>query len=106
MMSKFYTTICLLCIPFFVHTQCEFPPLPEDPFNQTVVTVSTVSELQNALSECNAAGGNYTILLEDGEYQLTQNLLYINQGMSDLTIRSKSGNRDAVIIRGQGMGGN
>ena len=44
-------------------------------------------------------------MLEDGTYELTSNLLYIGTNMTNLTLRSASGNRDAVIIRGQGMTG-
>ena len=84
--------------------QCECPTLPPD--QGTVETVSTVAELQAALQQANQNGGNYTILLEDGTYELNNHLLYINQDMSNLTIRSKSGDRESVIIRGQGMDGN
>lgn len=66
--------------------------------------MSTVSELGNALSAANTNNGNVTILLENGTYQLNSNLLYISSNMSNLTIRSVSGNRDSVIIQGLGMG--
>lgn len=89
----------------FLFGQCNCPELPDDITGKTVVTVSTVSELQTALIECNAAGGNYTILLEDGFYQLEDDLLYIGQNMINLSIRSASGDRDAVQIRGKGPDG-
>lgn len=82
---------------------CECDPLPA-PTN-TTVTVSDAAALQAALQQANTNNGDMTILLEDGTYQLNSNLLYINTNMNNLTIRSVSGNRDAVIIRGQGMNG-
>lgn len=82
---------------------CECDPLPA-PTN-TTTRVSTVAELDAALQEANTNNGNRTILLEDGTYELTTNLLYIGTNMANLTLRSVSGNRDAVIIRGQGMTG-
>ncbi|MEO1257568.1 MAG: T9SS type A sorting domain-containing protein [Bacteroidota bacterium] len=87
-----------------LNAQCECPPLP-DPTG-IIDTVSSVGELQSALQAANQNGGHYTILLEDGTYELANNLLYINQSMDHLTIRSLSGDREAVIIKGQGMGGN
>ncbi len=84
--------------------QCECPQLP-DP-QGVIDTVSTVGELQAALQQANQDSGNHTILLEDGTYELFNNLLYIGQNMSNLTIRSLSGDRDAVIVKGPGMDGN
>lgn len=40
------------------------------------------------------------ILFEDGDYQMTRYAVFLTQ--ADLTIRSASGNRDAVTIRGRG----
>ena len=105
-MTRLFTLILSVIFSQCLIAQCECPALPDDQTGKTVVTVSTVSELQNALSNCNADGGNYTILLEDGTYELNDDLLYINQSMTNLTIRSLSGNRDAVIIQGQGYDGN
>ena len=62
------------------------------------VMVDSASELQDAVT--NLSSGT-TILLADGTYQLT-NTLNI-RGVSDIAIRSASGNRDAVIIEGRGM---
>jgi hypothetical protein len=72
----------------------------DDPEGNTVI-VSNMTELQNA---CNAANqdGNMTILIEDGTYQLS-NMLYITA--DDVTFRGKSGNRDSVVLRGNGMDG-
>ncbi len=87
-----------------LYSQCPCNLLPEP--TGTIIHVSTVSELQNALIEANESNGSRTILLEDGTYTLTNHLLYIGTHMQNLTIRSASGNRDAVIIGGQGMNGN
>ncbi len=105
-MIKIFTCFFIVTSSIFLNAQCDCPPLPDDISGKTVLNVSTVAELQSALQDCNANGGDYTILLEDGIYELTNNLLYISQNMKNLTIRSASGNRDAVVIRGQGMGGN
>jgi len=51
----------------------------------TVVTVSTVSELYNAVSASNAGRGNTTILLQDGTYALSSQLWL--EG-TDIVIRS------------------
>lgn len=71
-------------------------PLP--PARGDVVTVATTAELQNAFD--NLVSGQ-TILIEDGVYDLT-NTLNI-RGVSGVTIRSATGDRDAVVLRGRGM---
>lgn len=65
------------------------------------VIVSNVTELVNAVQQANA-NDNMTIVLEDGTYTLNE-MLWISG--NNVTFRSRSGNRDAVIIRGQGMYG-
>ncbi|MCP4214260.1 MAG: hypothetical protein GY765_06365 [bacterium] len=65
------------------------------------VVVSNVSQLTAAISAA-AGNGDKEIILTDGTYQLSSALgIWGN----DLIIRSQSGNRDAVIIRGTGMSG-
>lgn len=54
-------------------------------------TVSTVTELKNVI---NSSDGNETICLEDGYYSTGNFFLWV----AGLTIRSKSGNREGVII--------
>jgi hypothetical protein len=71
---------------------------PLAPAQGNVVTVATESELQNAVD--NLTSGT-TILIEDGIYDLTNTLNV--RGVSNVTIRSASGNRDAVVLRGRGM---
>jgi len=62
------------------------------------VIVNNVSQLFNAVEIANNGGEN-EILLQDGEYVLS-NMLWISA--DNVIIRSLSGNRDAVIIRGAG----
>lgn len=64
-------------------------------------TVSSVSSLVAAISSAES-GGPKTILLSDGTYDL-DNMIWV--GASGITIRSTSGNRDSVILRGDGMTG-
>lgn len=68
-----------------------------------VVTVATESELKSAISLANSNGGDMTILIEDGIYQVasTSSFPYITG--NNIVFRSASGNRDAVVIRGGGM---
>lgn len=65
------------------------------------ITVSNVTELVNAVQQANASG-NMTIVLEDGTYSLDE-MLWISG--NNIAFRSRSGNRDAVTIRGEGMHG-
>lgn len=67
-----------------------------------VRTVSTVPELKMALKAVNRAGIPATILLEDGTYVLDIPTLHIL--CPGLVVRSVSGNRDAVIVRGPDEG--
>ncbi len=69
--------------------------------SNTTVTVNSVSELRSAVESANS-GGNLTIQLADGTYELDQMLWISGDGV---TFQSVSGNRDAVVIRGQGMTG-
>ena len=65
-------------------------------------TIANVAELHNALGQAQANNGNMVIVLEAGTYQLTSNLLFIAPNMRNLTIRGITGNRDDVVIKGQG----
>lgn len=67
--------------------------------NETVVTVSDTASIQD---EIDSADGPKTIFLEDGMYTVTTES-WIMVTNPDITIRSLSGNRDAVIIQGPGM---
>ena len=62
--------------------------------------VQNVSQLVNAVNAANSGGGNTTILLTDGTYTLSD-MLSITA--PHVTIRSQSGNREAVILQGDVM---
>ena len=67
-----------------------------------VVVVSNTQELRNAIIQAND-GGNLTVLIEDGTYPIASTSWYPYITGSNLVFRSASGNRDAVILTGQGM---
>ena len=69
------------------------PPLA--PASGTVVNVSTVAELENAV---NTAVSGQTILIADGLYNLDG--VYLRIDVPAVTLRSASGNREAVILDG------
>ena len=64
-----------------------------------VVNVSTVSQLQAAVSSLTS---NTTIVIAPGTYQLTQEL-FIRNGVTNVTVRGATANRDDVVILGSGM---
>jgi len=67
----------------------------------SAITVGTVGELVDAVNQANS-GGDKQILLQDGTYTLDEALVIRASGV---TVRSLSGNRSAVIVRGNGMDG-
>ena len=69
----------------------------------TVDTVETTAELKSAISQANASGGNMTILIADGTYQVATTASYPYVTASNVVFRSLSGNRDDVILTGTGM---
>ncbi len=69
----------------------------------TEVIVSTVTELKNAINQANNQGGNMTILIEDGTYQIASTSWYPYITASNIVIRSRSGNRANVVLIGGGM---
>ena len=76
------------------------------PCNVTIgktVTVSTTSEIRNAINQANATGGNMTILIADGSYQIASSTSYPYITGNNIVIRSVSGKRDQVILSGGGM---
>ena len=97
-----------ICLVFHLSSwsqnACDCDPLPEP--SGTVVTVNDVAELNAALVQANANNGNMTIMLNAGTYNLTTNLLFISDNIVNLTIRGATGDRDDVIIRGQGYNNN
>ena len=83
-------------------------PAPHSPQGQTedlcpalapstgpAITVSTVSELENAV---NHASPGDVILIADGVYNLDG--VYLRIAASDVTVRSASGHREAVVLDG------
>lgn len=68
----------------------------------TIYRVGTVSTLQNAFNTVNAAGIPATILVSNGTYVLTDWALPIT--CDHVIVRSLSGNRENVIIRGPDEG--
>ncbi len=69
----------------------------------TVVTVTTESEFMAAVNQANSSGGNMTILIADGTYQVASVSSYPYVTASNVVFRSLSGNRDDVILTGSGM---
>ena len=67
------------------------------------VNVSSVTQFKNAINQANANGGNMTILIADGTYQVASTSSYPYITASNIVIRSLSGNRDAVTLTGGGM---
>ncbi|MEZ4592968.1 MAG: right-handed parallel beta-helix repeat-containing protein [Chloroflexota bacterium] len=74
-------------------TAADCTPLPAPSGN--LVNVSTVAALQNAVN--NAASGD-TILIADGTYSLDG--VYLRLETPNVTLRSASGNRAAVVLDG------
>jgi hypothetical protein len=77
-----------------------------EPLNNVVeqaINVSSVAQLEAAVSTVNSSGGNRTILIADGTYTLNA-LLHITS--DNVMIRSASGNRNNVVLLGKGMSGN
>ncbi|MGC9393440.1 MAG: hypothetical protein ACP5J4_01145 [Anaerolineae bacterium] len=70
-------------------------PLPAPPAGDTIVPVSTEAGLWDAV---NTAQPHTTILLADGTYNLGANGHYVWIDTPYVTLRSASGNREAVIL--------
>lgn len=69
----------------------------------TTITVSSAAAFNNAINQANNNGGNLTILITDGTYQVASTSSYPYLTASNVVIRSLSGNRDAVVLTGNGM---
>lgn len=68
-----------------------------------ISNVSNTSELIDAINLANSGGGNRTILIANGTYQIASTSWYPYITASNVVFRSASGNRDSVIICGAGM---
>lgn len=66
-----------------------------------VITVSTLSQLQNAVASLQSG---QTIMIQPGIYNLT-GPLYLPQNISNVAIRGTTGNKNDVVLRGNGMNG-
>jgi hypothetical protein len=69
----------------------------------TVLTVNNETEFTNAVNQVNNDGGNFTVLIADGTYQIASTAWYPYITASNVVFRSLSGNRDDVILTGSGM---
>jgi len=98
-MKTLFYLITLLIISNTIYSQCNCDNLPQPDSNETVVYVNNETELQNAIDN---ASGVTTIFLNTGTYYVSSTM-YINVYNSDITLRSTTGNRDDVIIQGEGM---
>jgi hypothetical protein len=76
-----------------ITTSIYCPPLGQP--TGVIVNVSTVSELVDAVNQAEAGT---TILIADGTYHLAG--AYLRVDVSDVVLRSASGNREAVILDG------
>jgi hypothetical protein len=94
-------TLCLLALLTVAESsvaagqtaQAPCPPLP--PPSGPTVNVSSVVELRDAV---NGASSGTTILVADGTYHLDGT--YLRFDTPDVTLRSASGNRQAVVLDG------
>jgi hypothetical protein len=77
------------------------PPAPLPAPSGTIVNVSTLAQLQNAVA---GIASNTTIIIARGTYNLATPL-YINGSFTNVGIRGETGNRDDVVLVGRGMHG-
>ncbi len=85
--------------PFKTYGQCNCDPISPPGGSETVVTVDSLAGIQ---AEIGNAVGPKTIYLESGMYYVTPSS-FVNVYKPDITIRSVTGNRDDVVIQGEGM---
>ena len=105
------TIICLLISTIAISQNCdclisEVEMNTVNSCNYTigkVVTVNNETEFVDAVNQANNIGGNMTILIADGTYQVASTSWYPYITASNVVFRSLSGNRDAVILTGSGM---
>lgn len=96
-------TIILFCLLFFLPNRAvAYRCSPSRASIGDIITVNSVAELEIAFSTVNRVGGNRTILISDGVY-LLRKMLYLR--VDNVVVRSKSGNREKVLLKGGGMQG-
>ena len=76
---------------------------PLDTVIGATTVVNSVAEFQAAINLANGSGGNMTILITDGTYQVASTASYPYLTASNVVIRSQSGKRDQVVLTGTGM---
>src|SRR5688572_14578361 len=84
----------VFAVPVAAHAQAGCEPLPAPSGAIVDVTPAQVARLQSILD---AARSGDTIQLADGRYSLSHTLVLRKPGV---TVRSQSGNRDAVVLDG------
>ena len=97
-------SICHMLI--FILMSCSLMPFKMNNVIAQTSAVSTVSQLKSALSAFNAIpdGGPAEIIIADGTYDISTSYPeYLRVDRHQLTIRSQSGNREAVILEGDAM---
>lgn len=101
-MNQVKKMFCLFIVVSIIVNTTTIVSRAKDNEIENVIEVETVIELENAIQVANKNGGNYTIIVQDGTYELNQ-LIHI---VSDyITIKSQSGNYKDVTIKGKGMSG-
>jgi hypothetical protein len=101
-MLRMTMVLLCLCTPLAARDYDTAPTLA-NPGGTTVVSVSTVSALQNAVANI---ADNQIIEVADGTYTLTQSLFFNGAATvtrTNIGIRSASRNPAACIIQGNGM---
>jgi hypothetical protein len=96
--SILLVVLAVLLSASLVHAARTAPPLP--PPTGPVVNVSNAWQLTSAV---NNAAPNTTIMLADGFYDIGTYGHSMSIHASNMTIRGASGNRDAVVIKADGM---
>jgi hypothetical protein len=104
-MSRVLIALVALLAPVVWARDFNTAPALANPGGATVISVSTVSALQNAVANLQS---NQIIEIADGTYTLTQSL-FVNYGtavtLTNIGIRGASRNPAACVIQGNGMGG-
>jgi hypothetical protein len=98
-MKAFLLSILAALFSFGIMAQCNCGLLPPPGNEETVIYADNLAEVQQAIAYAN---GKTTIYLNPGTYPVNPSD-FINVYKPDITIRSSSGNRDDVIIQGEGM---
>ncbi len=76
---------------------------PCDILRGEVVTVRTAGEFRAAIDQANARTDPTTILVENGTYRIASTSSFPYLTANSAVIRSRSGQRDSVILEGTGM---